>query len=103
MSLLCRVWVTPDGSVRVTHPAPDARLDGEDDLAFCRRVFGLTRAADPTLADLPYVDIDPALLPDRAGRDAWAIHPDAMHLVTLTDDRPIRRKVVVSAKEAQGG
>lgn len=104
--LLCRVWKNPDGSVRVTHPAPDARLAGEDDLTFCRRVFELTRQADPTLEGLPYVDMDPAALPDRADRDRWSIHPDAEHLMTETDDRPARRKVVVCVQgvsDSRGG
>lgn len=72
----CRVFVHPDGSVRVVHPAPDARQmvrikqDGEplpeSDTAFYARVFAEAVERDPTLAGLPFHDIATSDLPPRS-------------------------------------
>lgn len=75
MSRRCRVFVNPDQTVRVVHPFEGARKvvridrDGmpilESDAVFYRRVFAEAIELDPTLAGLPYHDIDPSDLPAR--------------------------------------
>lgn len=64
-----RVFELEDGSLRVLTPAGDASLDDSAAAAI---------AADPTLADLPYVDVDAESLPDRAVRYAWRLQDDVV-------------------------
>lgn len=63
--MICRVFVNGDSSVRVVHPAPQARLEGESDVMFYARTFALAVEGDPTLVGLSYFDVDAADLPAR--------------------------------------
>lgn len=53
---IVRVFQNPDGSVRIVHPVNEA--DPET-------VFARTVEADPSLASLPYTDVDSSTLPPR--------------------------------------
>ena len=70
---LCRVFINPDGSLRIMHPNirrwnPSECSEGE----FCRKLMDASMTKDPTLAGLPYYDVDASSIPaDRSKRHAW--------------------------------
>lgn len=70
---ICRVFVCTDGSIRIMHPNmrrwnPWECSEGE----FCRKLMDASMTKDPTLAGLPYYDVDASSIPsDRSKRHAW--------------------------------
>jgi len=52
-----------DAPCRVVWPNESQRLQGEADRAFVARIGALTEIADPTLAGVPFIDIDENALP----------------------------------------
>lgn len=82
----CRVFSKPDGSVRVMHPNPRLKPEGESDEDFCRRICDMDMKTDKTLDGLLYVDVDKEKLPPRTMADidgekvslrhAWKVQGD---------------------------
>lgn len=62
------VYTRPDGGMSVFNPAPNARLQGEDDDTFLRRVQARAVPADAT--NIQFVEPS-AIPPDRTFRNAW--------------------------------
>lgn len=61
------LYTIPDGRIAIIVPAPAARLDGESDEAFARRI-----AAKDVPAGLAFEIVDEGVVPtDRTFRDAW--------------------------------
>lgn len=78
--MIVRVFQRPDGRVSVLWPNSRNRRQGETDIAQLDRIT----AANPDVAGLPYLDLDPAQLPARTApcagcggqhptRDQWTI------------------------------
>ena len=68
-----RVYQPPSGPVRVLRPNPRTRSAGESEAAHLARMAEATEAADPSLAGLPWLDLDDADLPPRADRARWRL------------------------------
>jgi len=70
---ICRVFINPDGSLRVMHPNMkywDADKCSQEE--FCQNVLDTDTSKDPSLAGLQYRDVDVATLPkERSKRHAW--------------------------------
>lgn len=77
MTNLCRVYQSPDGTVRIVHPNARARLGDETDAEFYVRVFAHAEASDPSLARLPRADLSVSGLPPFAEtcRECGDVHP----------------------------
>lgn len=79
---LCRVFQYPDGSVGVMCPNSRLRTLGETDVAFVNRICTADALKEPTvdangnplpgpfLKDVPFTDVDAAILPMRTRVDA---------------------------------
>jgi len=64
-----RVFINTDGSLRIV--SPNRGIGISEESAFVHAV-----RADPTLAGLPFVDLDADKLPpDKAKRHAWRLNP----------------------------
>lgn len=70
---LCRVFERLDGTLAIHHPDLLGRMDGESEVDWLTHVFARAVEAQPELDGLPFVDVDPATLPDRATRDRWRV------------------------------
>jgi hypothetical protein len=67
-----RVFERPDGSLAIWRPLTPM-LDGEDGAAYLEREAHRA-ARDPSLAGLPFTDVDEADLPTtRAARNRWRL------------------------------
>jgi hypothetical protein len=88
---LCIVWEREDGGVSVTHPAPNARKEGETDEQFLDRI---------RLKDVP--DGKPfhvqrkESLPSRRFRNAWTRTSDGIEI-----DTPRARGLLVAEVRAE--
>ena len=84
-----RVFQDVDGSVRIVHPNPRYRLDGESDDAFIERIGQKTVLGDPSLAGLPFVDVDEATLPnDHSKREKWRGQGEKIVVGNSIPDKP---------------
>lgn len=88
-----RVFQNPDGSVRINRPNPRLRNDGETDDEFIARIGADTVMKDPSLAGLPFQDVDEADIPaDRTDRHKWRLQQLGQKFVCWPDntvpDRP---------------
>lgn len=70
---LCRVFERPDGSLAIHHPDPTSRLETESEAEWLTRAFARHLEASPEFDGLPYIDVDPATLPDRETRARWRL------------------------------
>lgn len=87
----CRVFTEPSGNVRVLHPNESLRNGGESDDDFINRIGSQAQSRDPSLAGLPFVDVDRAdiLALDRSQRHKWRVNPAGRLRVEPTvPDRP---------------
>ena len=72
--MLVRIFERPDGKVSVMRPNLRLRLEGESEQAFIDRIGQATIAGDPSLAGLPFTDMDESTLPqDRSSRNLWRL------------------------------
>ena len=72
--MLVRIFQEPSGKIRIVRPNARTRRDGESDQVFIERVSAEAIANDPSLAGLPFKDIDESAFPsDRKGRDRWRL------------------------------
>lgn len=88
--MLVRVFFKSDGEISVLHPAPKARLEGEDDITFLERVSRKAVVGTP-LEGVRHEDMDDTLLPDRKDRHKWRAKPGGGIEVDMTVPDPIRK------------
>lgn len=67
-----RVYQPVDGPVRILRLNARRRLDADTDETFLEREAAHAEAADPTLAGLPFVDLDEAEIPTERQRTVGA-------------------------------
>ena len=91
----CRVFVNPDGSVRVMRPNLkywDSTECSEEE--FCKRICDRDASRDVTLSGLAFYDVDDSTIPtDRSKRHAWrwADNP-GVYVDEAVPDRPDPKK-----------
>ena len=78
MGGIVRVIGRADGGVTVIHPVRDRR-PGESTADYYVNVFNWSTKVNPILDGRPYIDMDPADLPDRKHRDRWRLVDGKLH------------------------
>lgn len=87
-----KVYEQGDGTVRVLHPNPKMRLEGETDDEFVDRIAALSEQHDPSLGRAKSKrNVAADSLPPRARRHAWRIKAGK-----LVDDKSVADPVEVN-------
>ena len=97
-----RVFSNPDGTVRIVHPVSDLQLPGESDDAFIQRVGLHAIGADPTLAGLPFIDVDQAqvLALSRKDRHKWRVDGQTIKIDFHIADLPHPKQALLDQIDA---
>jgi len=70
--MIKRVFIKPDGSVRIAHACMKGKPEGMSDRDWAVEQFERIIQADASLQGLPFSDVDESELPqDREFRDQW--------------------------------
>ena len=104
---ICRVFQNSDGSVRITRINLRARLEGIPRLSE-RNFLDQETTKDPSLAGLPFQDINEADIPaNRVNRDKWRLQQVGNKFVCRVDntvpDKPHPKQAMIDRANAATG
>lgn len=97
-----RAFQAPGGNVRVVHPNPKMRLPEETDDAFIARIGANVVVKDPTLAGLPFVDVQQTAIDglSRAQRHKWRIQGQTAAIDPTVPDPPHPKQALLDQVDA---